>query len=136
MVMTHFFFLWLSDISIERKKYCTDFLVGHCHLQIPPILATDSVMKEKISFHHKLYFLFFNRKNLSNNGKNSIMTVGGRECLSLYIQTSMSSTVTHLQSLPDLKNNRYKCQYLKMTMVVLSCCFILADIGTEKLRKY
>lgn len=62
MVMTHFFFPWLSDISIERKKYCTNSHVGHCHLQIPPILAIDSVMKEKINSHHKLYVLFFYRK--------------------------------------------------------------------------
>lgn len=49
----------------KEKKYCTNFLVGHCHLQIPLILAIDSVMKEKISFHHKLHklhFLFFYRK--------------------------------------------------------------------------
>lgn len=108
MVMTHFFFPWLSDISIERKKYCTNSHVGHCHLQIPPILAIDSVMKEKINSHHKLYVLFFYRKkkktHYQKDGKNSIMTQSvAEECLSLYIQTNMSSTEAHLQSLPDLK---------------------------------
>lgn len=39
------------------------------------------------------------------------------ECLSLYIQTNMSSTVVHHQSLPDFLNNGHKCQDLKITMV-------------------
>lgn len=64
------------------KIYCTNFLVGHCHLQIPLILAIDRVIKEKISFHHKLYFLFFYRKEIyQSNGKNLIMTVGSRGVL-------------------------------------------------------
>lgn len=57
------------------------------------------------------------------------------ECLSLHIQTNMSSTAAHLQSLPDFKKKVCKCQDLKITMVVLNCCFILADIRTKKHSK-
>lgn len=49
----------------KGKNTALTFLLD-TYLQIPPISVTDNVMKEKINFHHKLYFLFFYRKkNLS-----------------------------------------------------------------------
>lgn len=62
MVMTHIFFLWLSDIS--AYIFILRFLVGHCHLQIPPTLVIDSEIKVK-NFHHKWYFFFSYRKKKS-----------------------------------------------------------------------
>lgn len=77
--------------------------------------------KNKFSSRTVLSFLL-QKKKISKNGKNSIMIqLVAKECLSLYIQTNMSSTEAHLQRLPDLKNNGCKCQGLKITVVVPNC---------------